>query len=288
MTLNIVNVRDRVRSGVIGRKIQPKYIVLHYTADSGKLSGPDDAFSSLNALNNRGLSCQYLLSRNGTVLECCDWNQRTSHAGSSRWKGIRGLNNHTVGIEISNAGWLNKFGPSTAWREWKGNQTTRNFPSSDYVRTPHRDHPHWDVGWEVYNDTQMENLEQLVLHIQDLAQGQIEEVIGHDHIAPDRKQDPGPLMDPMYPILNNIIGDGDYEQQREKRVVASTANTGKVIARSGLNVRPVPGTSIPAIDTLSYGTVVSIVSEHGDWLAIDMFGDGGVDGYVFKTFVEKR
>src|SRR5262245_38991587 len=54
-----------------------------------------------------------------------------------------------------------------------------------------------------------------------------------------------------------------------------------VKARSGVRLRAGPGTEFDVQRVLPFGTKVSVVSRTGDFAAVDLNGDGAIDGFVF-------
>jgi uncharacterized protein (TIGR02594 family) len=65
-----------------------------------------------------------------------------------------------------------------------------------------------------------------------------------------------------------------------------TAALYRVIARSGLNLRPTPGTEGRVIQSLPASSVVRGLERTGEWIKVDLNGDGLADGYLFGTFLE--
>jgi uncharacterized protein (TIGR02594 family) len=59
----------------------------------------------------------------------------------------------------------------------------------------------------------------------------------------------------------------------------------EVIARSGLNLRPIPDTESRVIQSLPLGTVVRGLARTGEWIKADLNGDGLADGYLFLAFL---
>jgi hypothetical protein len=55
----------------------------------------------------------------------------------------------------------------------------------------------------------------------------------------------------------------------------------KVIARPDLNLRGGPGESFPVVRKVPLGTLVTSRGRDGPWLAIDLEGDGNIDGFMF-------
>ena len=126
-------------------------LVLHYT-------GMQDAASAIDRLRDpeAKVSCHYLVAEDGQILRMVDESKRAWHAGRSYWRGITGLNSHSIGIEIVNPG--HEFG-------------YRPFP-------------------EPQIDALIPLVQQIVLRHR-ITRGN---VVGHSDIAPARKEDPGELF----------------------------------------------------------------------------------------------
>lgn len=98
-----------------GKKIKPIVIVYHFTCgwttegDLATLTGPDKA-----------VSCQFLVGRDGKAYQMVACNRRAWHAGPSMWEGINDINSESIGIEISNIGWLRKVNDAT-YEDYYGN-----------------------------------------------------------------------------------------------------------------------------------------------------------------------
>lgn len=58
-----------------------------------------------------------------------------------------------------------------------------------------------------------------------------------------------------------------------------------VIARDGLKLRAGPGLNFGTVRTLPLGTRVMVTAREGQWAQVDLQGDGGVDGYMFRGFL---
>jgi N-acetylmuramoyl-L-alanine amidase len=127
-------------------------LVLHYT-------GMIDAASAIARLRDpqAKVSCHYLVAEDGQILRMVAEEQRAWHAGKSYWRGQRGINDISVGIEIVNPG--HEFG----YRPFAGEQMDALVPLVADIVARHGIAP--------------------------------ANVVGHSDIAPDRKQDPGELFD---------------------------------------------------------------------------------------------
>jgi N-acetylmuramoyl-L-alanine amidase len=132
-----------------------KFIVLHYTAG--------DLTHSLKTLTQDVVSSHYLLTDGDQPFfyTLVDESRQANHAGVSNWKTYTQLNVSSIGIEIVNPGF--------------------------------RDTPEGRL-WYPYRQAQIDQL--IVLLKQIMARHNIppENVLGHSDIAPQRKQDPGPLF----------------------------------------------------------------------------------------------
>lgn len=116
--------------------------------------------TSLKVLTQRDVSAHYLITdeRRPTVYRLVDENRRAWHAGLGSWYGFTDLNTGSIGIEIVNLGRLD------------------------------------DGRWVPYTPEQIKTL---TILLQDLAQRHgvaPRNIIGHSDLAPQRKQDPGPLF----------------------------------------------------------------------------------------------
>ncbi len=59
----------------------------------------------------------------------------------------------------------------------------------------------------------------------------------------------------------------------------------EVVARGGLNLRRGPGENYAVEQTLPLGTVVHALNRHGDWVQVDLEGDGLADGHVHGNYL---
>jgi hypothetical protein len=66
---------------------------------------------------------------------------------------------------------------------------------------------------------------------------------------------------------------------------AGTGTRFVVIARSGLRLRAGPGTEFDVLRVLPAGTEVTVVSRSGEFAAVDLNGDGMIDGFAHTAFL---
>ena len=158
-------------------------IVLHFT---GGASGA----SSVEAMKQRGVSAHVVVERDGTIRQCRPFNEKCAHAGASRWQDPKtgkmygSANEYGIGIEIANAGsdpvalsWAKKHGGKTRMAKHRNGGPIQE--------------------WEEFPDTQIKAVTDLCVAL--VKQYNLDDVTGHDCIAPERKDDPGPLL-PMESI----------------------------------------------------------------------------------------
>ena len=129
----------------------PDMLVLHYT-------GMETGEAALERMRDpeAQVSAHYMVEEDGRVFRLVPEARRAWHAGVSFWKGERGLNDVSIGIEIVNPG-----------HDWE----YRPFPEAQIVSVLAL------VGeirgrWDIPNAR----------------------IVGHSDIAPDRKIDPGELF----------------------------------------------------------------------------------------------
>jgi N-acetylmuramoyl-L-alanine amidase len=154
-------------------------LVIHFT-------GGATAASSVEAMRERNVSAHIVVDRDGSVIQCRAFNRQASHAGVSRWvdphtgKRYDGINSCGIGIEIANAG--NDPG-ALSW--------ARKQPGFASITARHR-----NGGpvreWENFQAAQLKTVFEVAQLL--VARYKLDDVTGHDCIAPERKDDPGPAF----------------------------------------------------------------------------------------------
>ncbi|TFW21925.1 N-acetylmuramoyl-L-alanine amidase [Duganella callida] len=133
-----------------------KYVILHYTVS--------DLPRSINTLaNGTQVSAHYLLTDTSPPFfyTLVDESRQANHAGYSNWKIYNQLNAASIGIEIVNPG---------------------------FRETPQG---------RVYAPFQQAQIDQLIPLLKDIVKRHnipFGNILGHNDIAPQRKQDPGPMF----------------------------------------------------------------------------------------------
>lgn len=191
----------------------------------------DAASNSTSAVNwltqkASGVSSDLHITRDGKVTQMAEFNKITWHAGRSEWKGLTNLNKYAIGIEQENRGMV-----KGVYQDWT----------------------------EVQIQKCIEVCKALVV-----AYPSITEILGHEEVAPGRKDDPGPKF-PMDRVRREVFG------------VVTKSTT------SDLNLRSGPGTNFSVLKVLARGTIVNVLSASGSWSNVEV---GGLKGWVSNQYLK--
>ena len=124
------------------------YIVIHYTG----MKKESQAIKRLCDSKSK-VSSHYFIKNNGKVLNLIPDLYTAWHAGDSKWKKFKSLNNYSIGIEISNPG-----------------------------------HDH---GYKKFSSKQILSTIALLMFLIRKYKIKKQNILGHSDIAPNRKKDPG-------------------------------------------------------------------------------------------------
>lgn len=152
-----------------------RFLVIHFTAGATGESSID-FWKSPEA---KGACAHIVIERDGTIKQCRPFNRTCGHAGVSSWAGFNGLNACAIGIELANAG---DDDDALSW--------ARKQPGFKAERAKHKNGGPL-VAWECYPAAQLEACKQLSKVL--VERYKLDDVVGHEDIAPKRKNDPGPL-----------------------------------------------------------------------------------------------
>lgn len=243
----------------------PDTIVIHYTAGSTMESAVD----TLKDPDVRA-SAHVVVDKDGSMTQMVPFDHVAWHAGQSAYKDRNGMNRFSIGIEMVNAGRLDKSGH--VWRSWFG----RIYPEEEVVRARHRNENE-PTYWERYTPEQIDAVIQLCKSLKKTYQ--IQHILGHEEISPGRKIDPGPAF-PLDKLRDTLLH-GDRSDVDEPK--AGEPARGMVQA-SALNIRTGPSVNAHTIaDPLSRNTEVEIVDEKEGWLQVKV----KITGWVAAEFVER-
>lgn len=160
-----------------------RVLVIHFTSGASARSSID----YWRRLKN-GVCAHLIIDRDGTIYQCRAFNRTAGHAGLSRWTDRRTgahygtANAYGIGIELANAG----DDPGViAWA-----RKTREFAGT--LKAAHRNAPGRIVEWEKFPAAQLASCEAAARLL--CAKYKLDDITGHDCIAPERKNDPGPAF----------------------------------------------------------------------------------------------
>ena len=125
-----------------------KFIIIHYTGMQSEI----ESFKRLTNLES-GVSCHYFINRKGVTTKIVEANRIAWHAGKSKWKNIKNLNENSIGIELVNKG--------------------------------------HEYGYQNFTNQQIESLITLCRNLKKKFKIKKENFLGHSDVAPLRKMDPG-------------------------------------------------------------------------------------------------
>ena len=150
---------------------QIKFIIIHYT-------GMQSEIESIKRLKNPNfkVSCHYLINRNGKILRMVKDSHIAWHAGKSKWRKYKNLNENSLGIELVN----------------KGHQ----------------------FGYEKFSNKQIKSLISLCKNLKKKFGINDENFLGHSDVAPLRKRDPGEKF-PWKKLSNYNLGNW-YKKNKKK------------------------------------------------------------------------
>lgn len=151
-----------------GGKITPTLLVWHYTVCSAK-----DAIRVFSDSSNVQASAHFVLDRQGEITQMVPIDVKAWHAGRSEWRGQKGVNGFSIGVELENIGPISRDGKDVYGRPYPGETVEIN-----------------GRRWATYTQEQVQAATELTRWIESQYPG-IEHVF-HSEIAPGRKIDPGP------------------------------------------------------------------------------------------------
>lgn len=248
----------------VGGAMRPRFVLLHYTAGRNL----ESSVESLCTKKPQGNASSHLvLGRDGRIVQLAAFNSVTWHAGASQWNGIDGLNHHAIGIEMDNAGLLNREGER--YVSWFG----KAYPENEVRLAEHR-HGGGTKPWHHYTEAQiaraLELCELLVAHYG------LEDVLGHEDVARGRKIDPGPAF-PLAAVRSRAVGRGADVMPR------------LVVTATTLNIRGGPGAEFPKVaPALKRGAELVLLEPQDRWSRVAVVGGTDLEGWICNDFVTRQ
>ncbi|MBX3571313.1 MAG: N-acetylmuramoyl-L-alanine amidase [Mesorhizobium sp.] len=176
----------------MGGILNPRFLIIHYTAGASFES--DVRSLSTDVVQS---SVHLVIGRSGEIIQIVPFNRVAWHAGESRWGNLSGMNQHSIGIELSNAGLLKRDATGT-YRTWWGGSV----PAAEVMEAAHAmgGPVH---GWHMYTQGQMNALLEVAGFLQ--SKFNFLDILGHDDVSWPRKTDPGPAF-PMGALRSRVLG----------------------------------------------------------------------------------
>lgn len=94
----LTNVAYKASPNISGT-LTPKYLIQHFDGSPNSTGAISWMISPTSKV-----SAHLHIDRDGNITQLVDFNRVAWHAGKSEWRGIVGLNSHSIGIEIQNVG----------------------------------------------------------------------------------------------------------------------------------------------------------------------------------------
>ncbi len=237
----------------------PNTIIIHYTAGRS-------ADSSAKYLSKRTVkaSAHVVVARDRRVIQLVPFNTIAWHAGTSQWANMIGLNNNSIGIEIDNAGILEKHGDKfLSWFK-------REYPKEQVIQAVHRNES-FRRYWHQFTDIQIELVEELCLLLMD--KYPVKYILGHEEISPGRKHDPGPAF-PLDKLRNRLL----YNNRDN-----GTGDIFGIVSAQLLNIRSEASINASlAAPPIAKSTRLQILEKKDNWYLVN---HRNTNGYVSANYV---
>lgn len=240
-------------------------LIIHYTAGRNALSS-----AKFLARKDVKASAHLVIGRAGEVYQLVPFDKVSWHAGKSKYGGRIGYNKYSIGIELDNAGPLNKVG--SQYQAWFG----KKYLESDVVKAVHRNE-RTARYWHTYTERQLEVLAQIVELL--VKEYDLKQILGHEEISPGRKQDPGPAFD-LDRFRKNILGQN--RRDNDSSAISNLPDKG-IVDASKLNIREGAGSEYDKIaKPLPRNKEVKILDEENGWFKVETT----ITGWVSKGYID--
>ncbi|MBU2912737.1 N-acetylmuramoyl-L-alanine amidase [Reichenbachiella agariperforans] len=242
----------------------PDTVVIHYTAGR-------DAKSSVRTLTDPKIkaSAHLVIGRDNSITQLVPFDTVAWHAGKSRWNDRTGLNAYSIGIEIDNAGRLDR--QADEYLSW----FKKSYPATEVFRGTHRNESE-PTYWHRYTAQQIEIVERVVRLLVDTYG--IKLILGHEEISPGRKIDPGPAF-PLDKLRNDILYADREAEEPETFAAQKQDKPHATVTAYQLNVRSEPSASSDLVmEPLTKGEQVEILERQGQWCRVKIEREGWVSG----------
>lgn len=173
-------------SSCVGGRIEASLIVIH-TTDGHLTKGNTVAYMQSPECIERRVSAHFFVEYDGTVIQMVETDVKANHCGESVWGGRRYCNGFSVGIEVVNPGRMTPPDANGMCYMFGDKRRKTGYSAKKYNITE------VDGKWWIpFSDAQTKSVIDLCRALKE-EQPNIKEIVGHFHISPGRKSDPGPL-----------------------------------------------------------------------------------------------
>lgn len=223
-------------------------LVLHYTAN-------ESLGEAVDLMRARGVSAHYIVGTDGEVRRLVRETNRAWHAGDSAWNGHTQVNQFGLGIETVNFGWGEALDAGRLRR-------TEDGVAKYAVHGPAlgvRDDRPASAGflWAAFPEPQIDALLELILAVVKRNKIDPTQVIGHEHVSPGRKRDPGPAF--PWPRVAAKLADLPHNERMVARAVQSHCTRLGFALNSGID---------GAWGAQTEAAIAKLVARHGGYYGI--------------------
>jgi N-acetylmuramoyl-L-alanine amidase len=270
----------------------PDALIIHFTAGAS-------VESSVSWLCNpqAKASAHVVVGRDGSITQLVPFDQVAWHAGASSYGGRSGYNQYSIGIEMdypgrlqrtAGGGYISAFG--------------RAYPADQVISAVHRNEQ-TPSNWLVYPEVQVNAVFDLCAALCSVYA--IRQILGHEEIAPGRKDDPGPAF-PLDRLCQRLIlrGRDSNDPYVQPTATPSSPVTGPLPAATPapqaapaapasaalgyvtadlLNIRHAPNPAAPLVAApLRRGTLVEVLNQQAGWYRVQAGTVGWVKGEYLR------
>lgn len=245
-----------------------KYLVIHYTAGDTADSAINWFMTNQNKGNPDRIAAHIVVDIDGSITQLVPFNRRANHAGYSVWDRVTGFNDHSIGIEIVNPGFLEKLTDGSYRRKIGQDKNKKpiykTYPASIAQNLFIGNHKHkfWTGSdnhlWFQFPKAQLDAVYKLSALL--VSSYQLITAVGHDDISPARKPDPGPAF-PWDEFKMSVFG--------------KTDNVGKIykVTENGTKFRIAPSRENTPIKSLQKDYEVGLIETNGSWFKVYLVND---------------
>lgn len=245
----------------IGVTIDPKFLVMHYTAGY-------TAASAISVFKTTVIAAHLVVDRDGSVVQMVPFDKKANHAGPSKWMGVENLNGHSIGIEFVNIGWAKMRADGRLVDSYGKLISTAE--QGEYIEAPNARVGSGRIFWQPFTEQQLKVGADITQAILDTYK--IRDIVSHEEIdTRGWKTDPGPAF-PMNRFTSLMRGSTTVDNTQPLKGLVGIVNT------ATLNIRGGPATTYPVIGVTVSGSRLGILEHQNGWYKIHTQKDG-VEGF---------